>query len=148
VLPSVMLTVEILGAEATPPGPGPDPTPSPGAVGPTPLDGRVPHLAYPLRRAASGALAVVEQDTLADVRQCVHLLARTPRGARPLAPDIGVEDPTFGGGVDPLALAGDLESWEPRAAVRVEADGPGGDGAQRVRVHVDLAAEGLGAEEA
>lgn len=98
----------------------------------------IPHIAWPLRFAGD-RLAVVEQDTLADVRQCVHLLVHTPIGARPLAPEIGLEDPTFAG-VDPEVLEADLEEWEDRAAVTVAATlSP--DGRQGVRIDVALAAD-------
>lgn len=106
---------------------------------PLPLDG-VPHLAWPLRLAGA-RLDTVEQDTLVDVRQCVHVLLRTPLNARPLAPTVGVEDPTFSTGVDPLVLAGQVEGVEDRARLRVEALGPDGGGRQRVYVHVELAGQ-------
>ncbi|WP_217913248.1 hypothetical protein [Miltoncostaea marina] len=106
-----------------------------------PLAGEVPHLAFPLRLNSDRALATVEQDTLADVRQCVHVIARTPRGARPLAPEVGIDDPTFTGGVAPDVIAAELEGDEPRARVSVEATGPGADGRQTVAVRVALASE-------
>ncbi len=98
----------------------------------------VPHLAFPLRRAPAGELLAVEQDTLEDVRQCVHVLLRTPRGARPLAPDVGIEDPTFTSGVQAEVLQAQLEDDEDRAHVDVAAGRVGPTGAQAVQVNVQL----------
>jgi phage baseplate assembly protein W len=101
----------------------------------------VPHLKFPLR-LVNGALATVEQDSLDEVRQCVFRLVRTPRGARPLAPEVGVDDPSFTAGVDPDVLASQLmddENGEPRAQVTATATGPDGDGRQKVRLAVALA---------
>jgi phage baseplate assembly protein W len=99
----------------------------------------VPHLAFPLR-SHGGRPAVVEQGTLDDVRQCVFTLMRTPRGCRPLAPETGVEDPTFSQGIDGDELAAELEAehMEPRARVDVTADPVDETGRQRVRVEVSL----------
>jgi phage baseplate assembly protein W len=101
----------------------------------------VPHLKVPLELADDGSFAVVEQDTIDDVRQCVQVLLHTPLGIRPLAPDIGVEDPTFGMGVDPHALAAVLEEQEPRAAVTVLAAPVDPSGEQLLEVHVALAGD-------
>lgn len=101
----------------------------------------IPHLAFPLRLAADG-LAVVEQDELDDVRQCVHVLLRTPLGARPLAPDVGVEDPTFSTGIDPEALTAQIEEQEDRARVTITASGPDETGEQNVTIAVAVAGAG------
>ena len=101
----------------------------------------VPHLAWPLRLDGP-RLATVEQDTIEDVRQAVHAVAVTPRGARPLAPDVGVDDPTFTLGVVPEDLEADLEVAHELlgagAVVRVQADPPDAGGNQQVNVYVDL----------
>lgn len=107
-------------------------------VGLSDLAGRVPHLAYPLRLSA-GRLEVVEQDTVEDVRQCVYVLLRTPRGARPLAPDVGIDDPTFTGGVDAPELAAELERQEERAEIEISTGGPDFAGREQVTVRVGLA---------
>lgn len=97
----------------------------------------VPHLRWPLQ-LAGGMLLAVEQDTIDDVEQCVHVLLSTPVGSRPLAPDIGAADPTFVG-VDPADLESrltDPDLGEPRADVTVSVtDGP----EQVVSVQVALA---------
>ena len=107
----------------------------------------IPHLRWPLR-IADGQLQLVEQDTLEDVRQCVHLLLRTPLGARPLAPEVGIEDPTFTAGVDADVLAGRLEEMEDRARITVDTTGVDEHGRQRVRVYVALAEDDAQQEEA
>lgn len=99
----------------------------------------IPHLAYPLRLAPDGTFAVVEQDGIDDVRQCVHVLLRTPLGARPLAPQIGVEDPTFTSGVDPDELQQTLEEQEDRATVTVTTTPVDPTGEQQITVEVALA---------
>lgn len=99
----------------------------------------VPHLTWPLRMAGP-RLAAVEQDSIEDVRQCVHVLLRTPPGARPLAPEVGIDDPTFGV-VDPGEITGYLADHEPRAVVSVTETGPDAGGRQAVTVAVALAEE-------
>lgn len=79
---------------------------------------------------AGGRLVTHEQDSLTDVAQCVHILTRTPLGARPLAPEIGLEDPT-GSGADEQDLAL-LEEWEPRARLQAQVTASD-DGTRQVR---------------
>lgn len=96
-----------------------------------------PHLAFPLRfDSATHSLAQVEQDELEDIEQCVFVLMKTPLGVRPLAPDIGVEDPTFSEGIDPQLLTADLENMEPRARVTITAEPVGATGEQVVTISV------------
>lgn len=101
-------------------------------------DYEAPHLQWPLRLEPDGSLAAVEQDTLEDVEQCVHVLLRTERGSRPLAPAVGVEDPTFDNVIDPGRLSALLEEQEDRARVTVTVDGPDETGEVTVRVSVAL----------
>src|SRR5690606_19293544 len=98
-------------------------------VGGLMADPEIPHLAFPLR-LVNGQLAQVEQGSIEDVHGCVIALIHTPLGARPLAPDVGVPDPTFTAGVDPDELTGRLERDEPRARVTVTSEPTGPDGAQ------------------
>jgi phage baseplate assembly protein W len=107
----------------------------------------VPHLRWPFRLTAGAdlpgqvphaPLQLVEQDTIDDVRQSVHLLMRTPRGARPLAPDVGIDDPTFSVGIDPQLLAAQIEEFEDRARVTVATAGVDAAGQQTVTVRVAL----------
>lgn len=110
-----------------------------------------PHLAYPFRMADNGELAVLEQRSLDEGRMCAHVLMRTPRGARPLAPEVGVEDPTFTYGIDAELLEADLNEngWMPEDfVVRVSALPVTGAGAQAIRVVVAYAEDDDIAEEA
>lgn len=99
----------------------------------------IPHLAFPLRATLAAGLAAVEQDTYDDVRQCVHAIALTPIGARPLAPDVGLEDPTFSMGVEPAELEADFAELEDRAVVTVTVEAVDSSGEQRVSLDVALA---------
>jgi phage baseplate assembly protein W len=99
----------------------------------------VPHLAWPFRMG-SGALAQVEQDSIEDVQQNVYSYLSTEKGERPLSPDFGLDDPTFGPGVNTARLAHQImEAEDGRAVVTVIATGPDGDGRVAVDVHVELA---------
>lgn len=94
------------------------------------------HLAWPFRMGLR-SLQTVEQDSLDDLQQSVHAYLATPRGSRPLNPTFGLDDPTFGPGIDPARLASDIEASEGgRSDVSVTIDGPGAGGAQSVRVTV------------
>jgi len=84
-------------------------------------------------------LTQVEQDTLPDVQQSVYAYLSCPKGARPLNPDWGVEDPTFSTTIDGEALAAELEASEDgRALVNVIVNGPSGEGRAVLDVFVDL----------
>jgi hypothetical protein len=97
------------------------------------------HLAWPFRMSGR-RLATVEQDSIEDVRQNVHSYLATERGERPLAPDFGLEDPTFGPGVSPERLAAEIDAAEGgRARVEVTVFQPDGAGRASVNVSVDLA---------
>lgn len=99
----------------------------------------VPHLAWPFRMAGH-RLAQVEQNSIEDVQQSVRSYLSTVRGERPLSPDFGLEDPTFGPGVDTDRLAQEImDSEDGRADVEVEATGADALGHQSVRIIVDLA---------
>lgn len=97
----------------------------------------VPHLTWPAR-LSGGSLACVEQDTLEEVRQSVDNLLRTPLGARPLAEDYGLADPTFTTGLDVDEVIDQAAEYEPRADIEVTAvDEP--DGSISSRIDVNLA---------
>lgn len=98
----------------------------------------VPHLAWPFRKVGR-RLATVEQDSIEDVQQNVRAYLATARGERPLSPDFGLDDPTFGPGVDPAVLAAAIMEAEERADVTITATGPNERGQQRLVVNVDLA---------
>lgn len=78
----------------------------------------VPHLALPFRLANDGTAAVVAQDSLDEITQCVQVLLATPLGSREITPGYGIPDPTFQG-ADPAVITNAVAVWEPRAAVTV-----------------------------
>ena len=83
----------------------------------------------------------MEQDSLADVQQCVLVLLHTPLGIRPLAPQVGVEDPTFVG-VNADDLTDRLSTDEPRGAITVNVAPPKGFGEEQdVTINVELLAD-------
>lgn len=98
----------------------------------------IPHLAWPFRMG-DRRLAVVEQDTLADVQQNVRAFLHTSRGERTLSPDFGLEDPTFGPGLDVVRVAAEIQEAEDRAAVTVTATPIDPTGRVAVNVSVELA---------
>lgn len=85
----------------------------------------VPKLAVPIRTDSSGALAVVEQDSVEEIAASVYALISTERGSRLGDPDYGVEDASFE--VFPPDDAIDewltqIARYEPRARVRTVAE--------------------------
>jgi len=85
----------------------------------------VPHLAVPLRLTPAGRAAVVEQDGLDDVTQCVHTLITTVAGSRLEALEYGVPDLTWStsaraDGLDVAGIEAALAVWEPRAEVDLD----------------------------
>lgn len=126
--------------------PAPSELPPTPAVSPMVLPGDIPvvrHLRWPFRLTVAtdvpqAPLALVEQDTIDDVRQCVHLLLKTPPAARPLAPQIGVAEATFTAGIDAQQLAATLEEMEDRARITVTAAAVDAAGRQTVQILVAL----------
>lgn len=104
-------------------------------------DIEIPHLAWPFRyEAGAQRLGQVEQDSTEDLEQSVHAYMVTPKGSRPLNPDFGLDDPTFGPGVDPGVLAREIEESEDgRASVSITVNGPTEAGVQQVLVEVEPA---------
>lgn len=105
----------------------------------------LPHLQWPVRLVA-GHLAVLEQDSLDDVVQCVEVLTNVRAGTFIDTPELGWEDPTFSeGGPSADHLAAAIAEFEPRAAVSIEAGTDPSelsDGTGRLRVSVELTEEG------
>lgn len=74
-----------------------------------------PHFDLPFRLGA--AAAVVEQDTVDDVANCVYLLIRTHLGSRPEATAFGIRDLAFSTiPLDKNEIRDVISSSEPRAA--------------------------------
>jgi phage baseplate assembly protein W len=100
------------------------------------------HLAWPLRLVPGpgGAIyATVDQDTLEEVVQNVHLLLSTQTGERYRdAPDFGLAELVSGDPVDMASAQAAIAAFEPRAAVRITTGRVSGDGTQSVQVSVAL----------
>lgn len=80
----------------------------------------IPHFDYPFH-FSSGHVAVVDQDTIDDITNCVAAILSTRQGNRLEAPDFGIEDLTFE--LQPLSLSGIIQSVltdEPRAALLLD----------------------------
>lgn len=101
----------------------------------------VPHLRWPFRYdRAARRFVTVEQDSLDDVEQSVYAYLATTRGERPLSPDFGLDDPTFGPGVDTAAIAAEImDSEDGRADVTITTGGIDGSGRAQIVVTVALA---------
>lgn len=83
----------------------------------------VPHFSLPFRFLPRAA--VVEQDSLDEIADCVLALMLYPRGYRVDLPEFGIDDPAFSSPhVDLEALRVAIETWEPRALadLSLEAD--------------------------
>lgn len=79
----------------------------------------VPHITLPIEVRAS-AYRTVDQDTTAEVANCVAAIVAYPIGYREEAPDFGIADPTFGSlPLDTSAIERACEAYEPRAVLRI-----------------------------
>lgn len=78
----------------------------------------IPHFDLPFRFTPKGPVAVVQQNSQQDVRNCVEAVVRTEKGSRIFSPDFGIVDPTFA--VYPVDLD-EIQSQvvlnEPRATI-------------------------------
>lgn len=85
---------------------------------------RAPHLAAPFR-VEGGRVALVEQDSKEEIRQCVLACLRTRLGSRLEASDYGIPDLTFKRQPrtpDASVYLRAVEEAEPRAALLGRAD--------------------------
>lgn len=81
----------------------------------------VPHFAYPFRFGPPAA--TTEQDSLAEIADCVVVILLCPETFRVELPEFGLPDPTFSTPiVDLNVIRTAVERWEPRAAVLLEED--------------------------
>jgi len=75
----------------------------------------VPHFDLPFRFTSPQA-AVVEQDSVEEIAECVLAILLCPQGYRVELPEFGMDDPTFSmPEVDLEAVRQAVELWEPRA---------------------------------
>jgi hypothetical protein len=76
----------------------------------------VPHFGYPFKFGVDRHVAVVEQDTIEDVCNCLAVAFLTENGFRPEVPTFGVPWQVFE--TQPLdleMLIGEVQEWEDRA---------------------------------
>jgi hypothetical protein len=78
-----------------------------------------PHLAVPFRLTHRGA-ATVEQDSSAEIAQCVQTAASYRIGQLDTNPEFGITDPVFDPLVDVDRLADEIRAVEPRFTGRIE----------------------------
>jgi hypothetical protein len=80
----------------------------------------VPHFDLPFRFASSSA-AVVEQDSLEEIANCVYAVLVCPLGFRVELPTYGTPDPTFSMPSPDLdELREVVTTWEERASVLLD----------------------------
>jgi phage baseplate assembly protein W len=78
----------------------------------------VPHLSVPFHLSGSGRFAVVEQDSDAELIQCVAVCLATPEGSRAEVPDYG--SPRFEFTLpDANDVIAAVTEWEPRVDLSV-----------------------------
>jgi hypothetical protein len=81
----------------------------------------VPHFSLPFR-FANPQVATSEQDSLDEIADCVLAILVCPAGFRVELPAFGLPDPTFSMPVPSTdAIRTAVETWEPRAAVVLDA---------------------------
>lgn len=80
----------------------------------------IPHLRIPFQVTSDGSVAVLEQDTIDDVGQCVQVLLTTVRGERDELPTYGIPDQAFVVEMDHQTILNLAAQWEPRAVVMLE----------------------------
>lgn len=81
-----------------------------------------PHLKWPLRFEGDH-MAVVEQDSIEEIEQCVEAIVRYPLGFRDELPEFGLSDQTFlQGGVNVEVVRAVIERWEPRVDLTISSD--------------------------
>jgi len=80
----------------------------------------VPHFDLPFRFSSPSA-AVVEQDSLEEIANCVYAVLVCPLGFRVELPSFGLADPTFSMPHPDLDELRDVvETWEERAGVLLD----------------------------
>ena len=75
----------------------------------------IPHLAYPLR-FTGGTATLNEQDSPADVTDCIAAILTCPLGHRTEQPDFGITEQALReNGADLTEINAAIARWEPRA---------------------------------
>ena len=80
----------------------------------------VPHFDLPFRFSNPQA-AVVEQDSVEEIAECVLAVLLCPLGFRVELPDYGLADPAFSSPlVDVELIRAQVLEWEPRASILID----------------------------
>lgn len=83
----------------------------------------IPHFDLPFRfqrQGASGQVAMVEQDSMSDIANCVEMIAKTPLNWRDEAPGFGLPDLTFMKlPIRPETVEQSIAEQEPRIGILV-----------------------------
>jgi phage baseplate assembly protein W len=109
----------------------------------------VPHFALPFRfvtgagAQTASAAVVTEQDSIDEIAACVLAILLCPIGFRVELPTFGIPDQAFATpGVDEDRLRQAIETWEPRAAVLLDANRDAFDAlVERIQVLVQVRTE-------
>lgn len=104
-------------------------------------DPQIPHLRVPLHFAGTTVpkLELVEQDSEAEIAQCVEAVLRHHVGHRPEQPEFGITEQAFVPHTPDNAnreILNAVDRWEPRAEVTVTQQFDANDQSLRVRVEV------------
>lgn len=84
----------------------------------------IPHFSLPFR-IVNGAAAVSDQNSDAEIGDCVAAVCLTQKGQRIEEPTYGIDDPTFlRGDQAAAALLQEIEPWEPRADIHLISNAP------------------------
>lgn len=98
-----------------------------------------PHFQIPFR-LERGAFAVVEEDSLEEIANCVYAIFATEYDWREEEPGFGITDQTFlQGGANLEELKSAARDWEPRAELLAETEWE--ELVERVRVTVNYTTE-------
>lgn len=76
-----------------------------------------PHFSLPFRfvtAAAGKSVAVQEQDSYEEIRDCVSAIVRYEKGQRPEDPDFGIVPQVFAVHVDTASIVASVQEIEPR----------------------------------
>lgn len=99
----------------------------------------VPHLEFPFRWGANKHAAVLEQDSEAELMNCVELICSVTLGGLPDQPDLGISDPTFSIRPNMSVLEAQINKWCSRTNVTLSDPPPRQDiTLQNIMVLVNL----------
>lgn len=84
------------------------------------MAGKIPHFALPFRIVGARGAIINEQDSEAEIMDCVDTILRYNQGHRPEKLEFGIPDQTFESPVvDGRRIQEALNEWEPRVEMIV-----------------------------